>query len=86
MTSQLDMYVANQSEIVKKHNGRIIAVKDGEVQGEYLSKVAALRDMQAKFPPESFLIIKCTAGNEEYTATFHSRVSFRQTGIAVSQV
>jgi hypothetical protein len=28
------------------------------------------------FEPGSFLIIRCTEGEEEYTAAFHSRVSF----------
>jgi len=83
MASQLDMYKANQSEIVKEFNGRIIAVKDGVVQGAYPSKLAALRDMQSKgFEPGTFMIIKCTEGENEYTAIFHSRVSFRQTGVA----
>ena len=84
MVSQLDLYQANQAKIVKEYDGKIIAVKDGVVQGAYPSRVAALRDMQGKFPPESFLIIKCTEGDEEYTAVFHSRVSFKQTGIALS--
>ena len=83
MTTQLEMYKVKQSEIVKEYNGKIIAVKDGVVQGEYPNKLAALQDMQAKFPPETFLILKCTEGNEEYTAVFHSRVSFNQVGITL---
>jgi len=84
MASQLDMYKANQNEIVKEYNGQIIAVKDGIVQGAYPSQIAALRAMQSKFPPETFLIVKCTEGDEEYTAIFHSsRISFEQTGIPV---
>ena len=75
--SQLDMYKANQAEIVKKYNGKIIAVKDGVVQGEYPSKVEALRAMQEKFAPGSFLVIRCSEGEEEYTGVFHSRVSFK---------
>jgi len=85
MSSQLDMYKANQSEIVKGYNGQIIAVKDGVVQGAYPSKLAALRDMQSKgFEAGTYMIIKCTEGENEYTAVFHSRVSFKPTGAAFS--
>lgn len=75
MPSQLEMYKAHQAELVKKYAGQIIAVKDGEYQGSYGSKVEALRAMQEKnFAPGSFLIIRCTAGDEEYTRRFRSRV------------
>jgi hypothetical protein len=79
MSNQLDKYKERQSEIAKEFNGKIIAVKDGEVLGDYPSRADALRDMTAKgFTPGSFLIIRCTEGDEEYTATFHSRVSFKE--------
>lgn len=81
MTTQLEMYIAKQSEIVEKYNGQIIAVKDGEVLGSFSSKLEALRAMQKdNYQPGSFMIVKCTEGDEEYTATFRSRVDFKQTG------
>ena len=76
MASQLEMYQARQNEIVKEHNGKIIAVKDGEVQGVFDSKVEALRLMQEKYAPGTFMIIRCTPDDEEYTAVFHSRAVF----------
>jgi len=85
MQDQLDLYRKNQPEIAKIYNGKIIAVKDGVVQGEYPSKVEALRAMQEKqYPQGSFMIIRCTEGDEEYTATFHSRVSFMESGFRVN--
>ena len=78
MSAQLDMYKARQSEIVRQYEGQIIAVKDGEVQGVYHSKTEALDAMCERFPPGSFLIIKCTPGDEEYTLRFRTRAIFRQ--------
>jgi len=86
MKSQLEMYIARQGEIVKKHNDEIIAVKDGEVLGVYPTEVHALRAMQAaNYPPGSFIILKCTPGDEEYTTSLRSRPKFTQTGIPVGQ-
>ena len=85
MTTQLEMYKAKQGEIVKEYNGQIISVKDGVVLGAYSNRVAALHDMQEKnHQPGSFMIIKCTPGDEEYTAVYRSRVEFKQTGLPIS--
>ena len=82
MVSQLDMYKANQSEIVKKYNGQIIAVKDGNVLAAYPTRTEAAQAMKKEnHPLGSFMIIKCTPGDEEYTAIFRSRVEFKQTGV-----
>ena len=76
MTSQLDMYKANQAEIVQKYDGQIIAVKDGEVLGAYQSKTEAFDSMIKRHPPGEFIVIKCTKGDEEYTRRFRSRAVF----------
>ena len=78
MSAQLDMYKARQAEIVREFNGKIIAVKDGEVLGAYPSKTEALDAMCERFAPGTFLIIKCTPGDEEYTLRFRSRAVFSQ--------
>jgi hypothetical protein len=73
--SQLDIYKTKQDELVKKYDGEIIAFKDGVVLGTYPSKSEALHDMRIRqLAPGSFLIIRCTAGDEEYTRRYRSRV------------
>ena len=63
------MYKERQHTFAAKHNGKIIALKDGEVLGEYPTKTDALEDMQRRsLAPGEFMIIKCTPGDEEYTA------------------
>jgi hypothetical protein len=78
MSTQLDMYKARQAELVRQYDGKIIAVKDGDVQGVYPSKTEALDAMCERFSPGEFLIIKCTPGDEEYTLRFRSRAVFSQ--------
>ena len=70
----LEQYKQCQQELVKKHNGKIIAFKDGEVLGEFPTKTHALEYMTGRFEPGTFLIIKCTPGDEEYTRRFRNRV------------
>ena len=73
MQTQLDMYIERQNSLVMEYNGKIIALKDGEVLGEYPTKTDALEDMQRRhLAPGEFMIIRCTPGDEEYTARFHT--------------
>ena len=79
MLTQLDMYIERQSSLVAEYNGKIIALKDGEVLGEYPTKTDALEDMRRKrLASGEFMIIKCTPGDEEYTLRFRSRAIFSQ--------
>jgi hypothetical protein len=78
MFSQLEQYQHNQKDIVKKHNGKIIAVKDGNVLGEFPTKTDALKTMLKKYEPGTFLILKCSPGEEEYTRRFRTRVQLEE--------
>ena len=78
MPTQLDMYKMSQHEIVRQYEGQIIAVKDGKVLGAYPSKTEALDAMCERFAPGSFLVIKCTPGDKEYTLRFRSRSIFHR--------
>lgn len=75
--SELEFYKQNQPKLVKKYEGKILALKDGEVQGVFESKVDALEEMKKKFAPGTFMIIKCTPGDEEYTRRYRSRAFFQ---------
>lgn len=74
--SELELYIQNQPELVKKYNGQIIALHHGQVEGVFDSKLEALDAMDAKYAPGDFLIIKCAPGDKEYTRRFRSRVYF----------
>lgn len=76
MPSELELYKRNQKALVAKYAGKILALRHGEVQGVYDSKVDALAAMKERFAPGDFMIIKCTPGDEEYTRRFRSRVLY----------
>lgn len=76
MKTQLDMYRERQDDLVKKYNGKIIAVKDGDVLGVFPTKTMAFDAVSAKHAPGTFIIIKCTPGDKEYTRRFRSRAVF----------
>lgn len=72
MQSELELYIENQTGLVKRYNGKIIALHHGEVEGVYGSKLEAFRAMRTKYEPGDFMIIKCTPGNEQYTIFMRS--------------
>jgi len=74
--SQLEMYKECQSDLLRKYNGKIIAVKDGECLGDFQTKIDALREMSKKYHQGEFLIIRCTPGEREYTGYFSPFISF----------
>ena len=74
MKSQLDYYKECQQELLKRHEGKIIALVDGMVLGEFSTKTDALEKISKEHAPGTYLIIKCTQGDEEYTRRFRSRV------------
>lgn len=80
--AKLEAYKSQQSELVKKYDGKIIAMIDGVLQGVYEGKLEALEDMKKRFPGASYFIIKCTDGDEEYTRRFRSRVYFPEMALA----
>lgn len=73
MPNELDLYIQNQPELLKKYNGAIIALHHGEVQGVYPSKLDALNAMMERYKPGDFIVIKCTPGDSEYTRWYRSR-------------
>ncbi|MDR0571629.1 MAG: hypothetical protein LBG48_02125 [Rickettsiales bacterium] len=82
MPTQLEQYIKNQDELVEKYNNQLIAVKDGIYIASFKTKTEALRTMIEKgYEPGTFMIILCTPGNGEYTAHFHSNVSFDQVSL-----
>lgn len=69
--TQLAMYIEHQNDLIKSHENKIIAVKDGECLGSFDSLVDASRKMMdLGLKAGEYLIIRCTPGDSEYTAFF----------------
>ena len=71
MTSVLkkdfDFYRAHQDEMVTKYDGKVIAIKDGEVLGVFDTDIEAVIEVQKAHPLGTFLVRRVSSGNEAYT-------------------
>lgn len=76
LKDQFNWYLENQSDLVKKYNGKFLVIKDKAVVGVYDKEDIALIDAEKKFGLGSFIIQECSPGEGSYTQTFHSRVVF----------
>lgn len=76
LKKEFEYYIEHQMELVKQYNGKFIVIKDKTVIGAYDEEVDAIKETTKKHDLGTFLVQKCDPGVENYTQTFHSRVSF----------
>ncbi|MDO6761750.1 hypothetical protein Q4566_16195 [Tamlana sp. 2_MG-2023] len=74
LEKEFKYYLNNQDELLKKFNGRYIVIKGDKILGDYSSEIEALSETRKSHEVGTFLIQKCTPGNNAYTETYHSRV------------
>ncbi len=75
LEKEFEWYLKNQADLVKKYDGKYIVVKDGKVIGEYKDLGPAIDETVAKgYEMGTFLVQKCSPGDQDTTAVFHSRV------------
>ena len=77
LKKEFEYYLANQSELVKKYEGKFLVIKSENIVAVYDTKEQAYNETIKKHELGSFLIQLCSKGNDAYTQTFHSRVSFQ---------
>ena len=75
LEKEFDYYLEHQGELVKKHNGKFIVIKDCQVIGAYDSELEAVEKTAEKYELGTFLVQKCEPGSQAYTATYHSRIA-----------
>lgn len=76
LEKEFQYYLDNQDELLKKYSGKIIVIIGEEIIGEYDTEVDALVETRKNHELGTFLIQKCSPGNNDYTETYHSRVVF----------
>jgi hypothetical protein len=76
LEQEFKYYLGHQDELVRKYRGKFIVIKDCKVIGAYDSELEALAETTKVHSLGTFLVQKCEPGSENYTQTFHSRVSF----------
>ena len=58
-------YLAKQDEFVAKYDGRVIALKDGVVLGEYETELDAATETEQRYKFGTFLIQRVSAGDKD---------------------
>lgn len=76
LEKEFEFYLKNQGELVKKYNGKYIVIKNQQVIGAFESEIEAVEKTSANHKLGTFLVQKCEPGQESYTQTYHSRVTF----------
>ena len=73
---EFEYYLAHQAELAVQYQGRYVAIKDGQVLGDYDTVAEAVRVTARSHQPGTFLVQRCDADPKSTTQTFHSRVNF----------
>jgi hypothetical protein len=76
LEKEFQYYLDNQDELVKEHNGKFLVIKDRQVLGAYGSEQEAVAVTVKTHELGTFLVQYCEPGDQAYTQTFHSRVTF----------
>ncbi|MBI4297749.1 MAG: hypothetical protein HY676_04380 [Chloroflexi bacterium] len=73
---EFEFYISHQDELVEKYDGKVIAIKDGNVLGVYDDELTAVTETKKSHELGTFLVQKVSKGNADYSQTFHSRAVF----------
>ena len=67
--SELAFFIANQNDLVAKHDGKILVLRGEEVVGVYSSPLEAYLEARKHYELGTFMIQPCAPGPEAYTVT-----------------
>lgn len=67
--TELKYFIENQTQLVKKHAGKILVLRGKSVVGIYDDALEAYVDSKRKYQPGTFMIQTCSAGTDAYTVS-----------------
>lgn len=76
LQDEFDYYLAHQSELIKKYEGRFVVIKSDQVLGVYDDELTAVTETQKEHELGTFLVQLVEPGESSYSQTYHSRVAF----------
>lgn len=74
LNSDYKWYIDHKPELLAKHRGRVLAIRNGAVVGVYDTEPEAVRETARKYELGTFLVQPCQ--EDEEPQVFHSRVVF----------
>jgi hypothetical protein len=76
LEAEFHYYLEHQDELVAKYNGKHLVIKGATILGAYDTVADAYLAASKEHEPGTFLIQRCSPGDDDYTNTYHSRVCF----------
>ena len=76
LQDELDFFIGNQDELVRKHRGKVLVLRNREVVGVFDTPLEAYLDAESRYEPGTYAIQRCTPGPEAYTVTIASSLCF----------
>jgi hypothetical protein len=76
LEKEFQYYKDHQDELVKKHNGKTLVIKDSKIIGVYETREEAITESSKTLELGTFLVQLCSPGDSAYSQTFHSRVLY----------
>ena len=76
LEKEFKYYLDNQDELVQKYNNRVLVIINNKVVADYDDYKEAYINSEKEYKLGTFLLQKCTAGNKDYSITFHSGLRF----------
>ena len=69
-------YLDHQEEILKKFEGKVVIIKDEAVINNFDNYNDAYFYAKSYLEEGTYILQRCSSGNQDYSQTFHSRVVF----------
>lgn len=76
LEKEFNYFLNNLTTLVEKYEGKYIVIKNETVLGAYDTRDLAISETSKTETLGTFLVQKCSQSEENYTQTYHSRVSF----------
>ena len=72
---ELNYFISHQDELVAKHRGKTLVLRDQAVVGVFGTSLEAYLEARARYPLGTFMIQPCEPGPEAYTVTVSPHVT-----------
>jgi hypothetical protein len=71
---ELDFFIANQENLVKDYEGKVLVIKGRTILGVYPNSISAYIETQKDHPAGTFMIQPCEPGPRAYTVVITSSI------------
>ena len=76
LEQEFEWYLENKDDLINKHEGRVLVIKDEKVIGIFDDDMEAIRETMPEHELGTFLVQECSSDPHSTEVTFHSGVWF----------